>query len=165
MSWKRTLAVLSNMDERCAWDFDITNFKSKRIPRWEGKVLEGKQIQFWIQWKTWEDAILKILNVSPMIIPLNKTLNLKHKTYRNWNWNDGLLRDTLAWAWGTRHWEPFVIHSKSEKVCGFYFSVSKNLREKCINSDGKISRQKCVNHKNHKNLVSMWHFCWEYSVF
>ena len=52
----------------------------------------------------------------------------------------------------------YSIHSKSEHVCGFYFSVSKNLRKKCVNSDGKISRQKCVNHKTHKNLVSMWHF-------
>ena len=59
----------------------------------------------------------------------------------------------------------FTIHSKSEQVCGFYFSVSKNVRKKCINSDGKISRQKCVNHKNHKNLVSMWYLHWEYSVF
>ena len=45
------------------------------------------------------------------------------------------------------------IHSKSEKVCVLHFSVSKNLRKKC------------VNHRNHKNLVSMWHCCWEYSVF
>ena len=34
---------------------------------------------------------------------------------------------------------------KCEKVCGFYFSVSKNLREKCVNRDDKISRQMCVN--------------------
>ena len=51
------------------------------------------------------------------------------------------------------------IHSKSEKVCGALFSVSKNLQKKCVHSDGKISRQECVNYKNHKNLVSMWHFC------
>ena len=37
------------------------------------------------------------------------------------------------------------IHSKSEKVCGFYFSVSKNLRKKCVNRCDKISRQMCVN--------------------
>ena len=37
------------------------------------------------------------------------------------------------------------IHSKSKKVCGFHFSVSKNLRKKCVNRDDKISRQKCVN--------------------
>ena len=56
------------------------------------------------------------------------------------------------------------IHSKSIKVCGFCFSVSKNLRKKCVNSDGIILRQKCVNDKNHENLVSMWYF-YEYSVF
>ena len=38
-----------------------------------------------------------------------------------------------------------LIHSKSKKVCGFHFSVSKNLRIKCVNSNNKISRQKCVN--------------------
>ena len=32
------------------------------------------------------------------------------------------------------------IHSKSEKVCGVKFSVSKNLRKKCVNFDVKISR-------------------------
>ena len=53
--------------------------------------------------------------------------------------------------------EESTIHSKSEKVCGVHFSVSKNLRKKCVSSDVKISRQKCVNHKNHKNLVSMWY--------
>ena len=41
----------------------------------------------------------------------------------------------------------------------FSFSVQRNLRKKCVHSDSKISRQNCVNHKNHKNLVSMWHFC------
>ena len=46
---------------------------------------------------------------------------------------------------------PMGIHSKSVKVCGVHFSVSKNLRKKCVNSDVKISRQ------NHKNLVSMWY--------
>ena len=40
------------------------------------------------------------------------------------------------------------IHSKSKKVCGFYFSVSKNLRKKCVNRDDKILRQKCVNQSN-----------------
>ena len=39
-----------------------------------------------------------------------------------------------------------AIHSKSEKVCGVCFSVTKNLRKKCVNLDIKISRQKCVNH-------------------
>ena len=27
------------------------------------------------------------------------------------------------------------IHSKSDKVCGLCFSVSKNLRKKCVNCD------------------------------
>ena len=33
-------------------------------------------------------------------------------------------------------------------------NIYKNLRKKCINSHGKISRQKCVNHQNKNNLVS-----------
>ena len=37
------------------------------------------------------------------------------------------------------------IHSKSVKVCGVCFSVTKNLRKKCVNLDIKISRQKYVN--------------------
>ena len=37
------------------------------------------------------------------------------------------------------------IHSKRAKICGFHFSVSKNLRKKCVNRDDKISRQKCIN--------------------
>ena len=39
------------------------------------------------------------------------------------------------------------IHTKSKNVCGFCFSVQKNLRKKCVNSHDKISRQKCVNHR------------------
>ena len=39
------------------------------------------------------------------------------------------------------------------------FSVSKILRKKCVNRDDKILQQKCVNNRNHKNLVSMLHFC------
>ena len=42
------------------------------------------------------------------------------------------------------HWP---IHPKSKNVCGFCFSVQKNLRKKCVNSHDKISRQKCVNHR------------------
>ena len=30
---------------------------------------------------------------------------------------------------------------KVKKVCGFYFSVSKNLREKCVNSDATKVRK------------------------
>ena len=37
------------------------------------------------------------------------------------------------------------IHSKSEKVCGVCFSVTRNLRKKCVNLEIKISRQKYVN--------------------
>ena len=37
------------------------------------------------------------------------------------------------------------IHSKSGKVCGVCFSVTKNLRKNCVNLDIKILRQKCVN--------------------
>ena len=37
------------------------------------------------------------------------------------------------------------IHSKSERVCGFWFSVSTNLRKECLNLNDKILRQKCVN--------------------
>jgi len=44
--------------------------------------------------------------------------------------------------------QSYPIHSKSKKVCGFYFSVSKNLRKKCVNRDDKILRQKCVNQSN-----------------
>ena len=57
---------------------------------------------------------------------------------------------------GAAYWS--CIDSKSEKICGFCSSVSKNLRKKCVNSDGKIPRQKCVNHKIRRNLVSIWHF-------
>ena len=57
---------------------------------------------------------------------------------------------------GAAYWS--CIHSKSVKICGFCSSVSKNLRKKCVNSDGKIPRQKCVNHKIRRNLVSIWHF-------
>ena len=39
------------------------------------------------------------------------------------------------------------------------------IHSKSVNSDGKISRQKCVNHKIRRNLVSIWHFYWEYCVF
>ena len=37
------------------------------------------------------------------------------------------------------------IHSKSETVCGVCFSVTKNLRKKCVNLNIKILLQKCVN--------------------
>ena len=53
-----------------------------------------------------------------------------------------------------------IIHSKSDSVCGFRLFSLQNSAKKVR----KSRRQKCVNHKNHKNLVSMWHFCWEYSV-
>ena len=39
---------------------------------------------------------------------------------------------------------PFI-HSKSERVCGFWFSVSTNLQKKSVNLNDKITRQKCVN--------------------
>ena len=42
----------------------------------------------------------------------------------------------------------FHIHSKNEKICGFCFTVSTNLRKKCVNRDDIISRQKCVNQSN-----------------
>ena len=32
----------------------------------------------------------------------------------------------------------WCIHSKSAKICWFCFSVSKNLRKKCVNSDNKF---------------------------
>ena len=38
------------------------------------------------------------------------------------------------------------IHSKSEKVFEVCFSVTKNLRKKCVHLDIKILQQKCVNH-------------------
>ena len=41
--------------------------------------------------------------------------------------------------------QKWAIHSKSAKICGFCFSVSKDLRKKCVNCYNKISRQKCVN--------------------
>ena len=82
---------------------------------------------------------------------------------QNWKHMKQMLNPPVWGDVGVKKWSPFLdfgtqsIHSKSEKVCGFYFSVSKNLRKKCVNSYVKISRQKCVNHKNHKNLVSMWY--------
>ena len=39
-----------------------------------------------------------------------------------------------------------VIHSKSKKVCGVCYLVTKKLRKKCVNLDIQISQQKCVNH-------------------
>ena len=38
---------------------------------------------------------------------------------------------------GVKKWweSPNIIHSKSDKVCGICFSVSKNLRKKCVNRD------------------------------
>ena len=48
---------------------------------------------------------------------------------------------------------------KATQSADSVFPISKSLRKNCVNRDDKISRQKCVNHKNHKNLVSMWHFC------
>ena len=50
------------------------------------------------------------------------------------------------------------IHSKSEKPADSTFQSPKICGKKCVNFDGKILRQKRVNYKNHKNLVSMWHF-------
>ena len=47
-----------------------------------------------------------------------------------------------------------TIHPKKDNVCGFCFSVQKNLRKKCVNSHDKMLRQKCVNHQNKNNLVS-----------
>ena len=43
------------------------------------------------------------------------------------------------------------IHSKSEKVCRFYFSVWKSA-EKCVNCNDNILRQKCVNQSTHRAL-------------
>ena len=50
-------------------------------------------------------------------------LKLHNKTTNKWNLQ--------------RHW-PTPIHSKSKKVCGFHFSVLKNLRKKCVNHDDKF---------------------------
>ena len=58
-----------------------------------------------------------------------------------------------------------LIHSKSEKGRGVYFSVSKHLRKKCINLYDNILRQRCVNHPNSKNFVSKGIFCWGYTLF
>ena len=33
------------------------------------------------------------------------------------------------------------IHSKSAKICGFYFSTSKNLRKKCVNRDNEFCKK------------------------
>ena len=46
----------------------------------------------------------------------------------------------------------------SEKPADSTFQSPKICGKKCVNFDGKVLRQKCVNYKNHKNLVSMWHF-------
>ena len=43
------------------------------------------------------------------------------------------------------------IHSKSEKVCGFYFSISKNLRKKCVNRDNDKSAN--INQKSKKCII------------
>ena len=43
------------------------------------------------------------------------------------------------------------IHSKSEKVCGFYFSISKNLRKKCVNRDDDKSAY--INQKSKKCII------------
>ena len=39
-------------------------------------------------------------------------------------------------------------HPKSKNVCGFSFSVQRNLRKKYLNFHDKILQLKCVNHKN-----------------
>ena len=43
------------------------------------------------------------------------------------NIRGGLLN--IGMLWSEASWTAIPIHSKSEKVCGFYFSVSKNLRK------------------------------------
>ena len=43
------------------------------------------------------------------------------------------------------------IHSKSEKVCGFYFSISKNLRKKCVNRDNDKSAY--INQKSKECII------------
>ena len=53
------------------------------------------------------------------------------------------------------------IRYKSKKVCGFCFSVSKNLRKKCVNCDDTILWQKCILRwhnfvtKVHKSIKSL----------
>ena len=74
-----------------------------------------------------------------------------------------LLSNDKLWLSG-RYGEGILIHSKSEKVCGVCFSVSKHLRKKCINLDNNILRHMCVNHPNSKNFVSKGHFCCGYSL-
>ena len=40
------------------------------------------------------------------------------------------------------------MHPKSKNVCGFCFSVQKNLQKKWVNFHNKIARQKCIHHRN-----------------
>ena len=75
-----------------------------------------------------------------------------------------LLSNDKLWLSG-RYGEGILIHSKSEKVCGVCFSVSKHLRKKCVNLDNNILRHMCVNHPNSKNFVSKGHFCWWYILY
>ena len=50
------------------------------------------------------------------------------------------------------------IHPKREQLCGVSFSVSRNLRKRCVNLDVAKCCQQCVNHQNPKNF-SKEYFC------
>ena len=78
-----------------------------------------------------------------------KTGKMKSTGVRGW----ALLCGWLVSKGEVTH-QMIGIHPKKNNVCGFCFSVWKNLRKKCVNSHDKISRQKCVNHQNKNNLVS-----------
>ena len=67
------------------------------------------------------------------------------------------------------------IHSKSEKVCGFYFSIEKNQRKKCVNRDDDKSAfinqksKKCIiwtsNVKANQEVCLLWlHFLQNFST-
>ena len=74
------------------------------------------------------------------------------------SWETTCLRRMFAVRrWPNVTWQAYI--QKRITSAEFSFSVQRNLRKKCVHSDSKILRQNCVNHKNHKNLVSMWHFC------
>ena len=118
----------------------------------------------------WYDKINVIIAIQGLWISWNNNPALRSYILASiCTLHDHLLSNLSNYSTGDSNLEtsPSVrpINSKSDQVCGLcFFSFNKSAK-KVAKLQQKISRQKCENHKNHKNLVSMGHFCWEYPMF
>ena len=115
-------------------------------------VPESGEILYWAMGKVLicSDIFSKQCQGRSKGTTFSQTILLLQQDLSDWNEKEnGEIGTWYKAAIEERDWATKLnhIHSKSTKICGFFFSASKNLRKKCVNRDNKILWQKCVSWK------------------